>query len=160
MITDFTEEQKFTQWWLWLILIALGIMPIFGIYKQIILGEALGNKPIPDLGIIIISAFIFGLIAMFWFVRLKTEINQDEVRINFFPFVKMRVNWKEVKSAKIVDYGFVGYGVRFSRKYGTVYNTNGKNGLALELQNGKKLVIGTQKENELINIIQKVSLQP
>ena len=88
MKIEFKEEQKFTQWWLWLILFGIGILPIFGIYKQLILGEKFGDKPMSDFGLIIFCVLIFGLIAMFWFMRLKTEIDQNEIRMNFFPFVK------------------------------------------------------------------------
>ena len=159
MKIEFKEEQKFTQWWLWLILIGIGILPIFGIYKQLILGEKLGNKTLSDLGLIIFCVFIFGLIAMFWVMRLKTEIDQNEIRMNFFPFVKKRVNWNEIKNIEIVNYGFVGgWGIRFSTKYGTVYNTKGNEGLAIELLNGKKFLIGTQKKAELNEIVEnKVS---
>ena len=45
-----------------------------------------------DFGLIIFGVFIFGLIVMFWFMRLKTEIDQNEIRMNFFPFVKKRIN--------------------------------------------------------------------
>lgn len=155
MKIEFKEEQKFTQWWLWLILIGIGILPILGIYKQLILGEKLGNKTLSDLGLIIFCVFIFGLIAMFWVMRLKTEIDQNEIRMNFFPFVKKRVNWNEIKNIEIVNYGFVGgWGIRFSIKYGTVYNTKGNEGLAIELLNGKKFLIGTQKKAELNEIVE------
>ena len=158
MKIEFKEEQKFTQWWLWLILIGLGVVSIFGIYKQLILGEKLGDNPLPDIGLIIVSALIFSMTALFWFMRLKTEIDQVEIRINFFPFVKKRVSWKEIKNAKIVNYGFVGgWGIRIWTKYGTVYNTKGNKGLAIEFKNGKKILIGTQKETELNKIVEKAS---
>ena len=160
MKIDFKEEQKFTQWWLWLILIGLGILLIFGMYKQLILEEKFGDNPMSDAGLIIFCVFIFGIIALFLFMRLKTEIDQNEIRMNFFPFVKKRINWKEIKKAKIVNYGFVGgWGIRLGTKYGTVYNMKGNKGLAIELLNGKKFVIGTQKETELNNIVEKASLQ-
>lgn len=156
MKIEFIEEQKFTQWWLWLILIAIGILPIIGIYNRLILGEKFGDKPMSDFGLIIFCVFIFGLIAMFWFMRLKTEIDQNEIRMNFFPFVKKRINWKDIKKVEIVNYGFVGgWGIRLGTKYGTVYNTKGNKGLAIELLNGKKFLIGTQKETELNKIVDK-----
>lgn len=155
MNIDFKEEQKFTQWWLWIILIGIGIFPIFGIYKQLILGEKFGDKPMSDFGLILFCLFTFSIISMFGFMRLKTEIDQDEIRINFFPFVKKRINWKEIKSVEIVNYGFVGWGIRLWTKYGTVYNTNGNKGLAIELLNGKKFLIGTQKKNELNVVVEK-----
>ena len=49
-----------------------------------------------------------------------------------------------------LDYGFIGgYGIRLWTKYGTVYNTSGKIGLAITLNNGDKFLIGTQKSDEL-----------
>ena len=156
MKIEFREEQKFTQWWLWLILIGLGILLIFGMYKQLILGEKFGDNPMSDIGLIIFCVFIYGIIALFWFMRLKTEIDQNEIRVNFFPFVKKRINWKEIENAEIVNYGFVGgWGIRLWTKFGTVYNTKGNIGLAIELTNGKKILIGTQKENELNKIVEK-----
>ena len=160
MSIAFKETQKFSQWWLWLILIAIGALPITGLYKQFYLNEAFGDKTMSDLGLIIFAVFVFSLIALFWFMRLKTEIDQNEIRMNFFPFVKKRVNWKEIKNAEIVNYGFVGgWGIRLGTQYGTVYNMKGNKGLAIELVNGKKFLIGTQKETELNKIVNKNSPQ-
>lgn len=154
----FKETQKFSQWWLWLILIGIGILPILGIYKQLIIGEKFGDKPMSDLGLIIFALFVFSLIAMFWFVQLKTEIDQNEIRMHFFPLVKKRVNWKEIKNAEIVNYGFVGgWGIRLWTKYGTVYNMKGNKGLAIALTDGNKFLIGTQKPEELTAILEKIS---
>ncbi|MDW5290345.1 hypothetical protein [Formosa sp. PL04] len=157
MKIEFKEEQKFTQWWVWVLLFGIGILPIMGIYKQFILGEKFGNMPMSNFGLIVFSIFIFTLIAMFWFVKLKTEIDQNEIRIHFFPFLKKHINWKEIKSAEIVNYGFVGgWGIRLWTKYGTVYNTKGNKGLAIELLDGNKFLIGTQKEIELNNTVKKM----
>jgi len=158
MSIAFKETQKFSQWWLWLILIAIGALPIRGLYKQLYLNEAFGDKPMSDLGLIIFAVFVFSLIAMFWFVQLKTEIDQNEIRMHFFPLVKKRVNWEEIKNAEIVNYGFVGgWGIRLWKKYGTVYNMKGDKGLAIALTDGKKFLIGTQKPEELTAILEKIS---
>ncbi len=90
-------------------------------------------------------------------MNLKTEIDQKEIRMNFFPFIKKRIEWKDVKKAEVLNYGFVGgWGIRLFTDYGTIYSTKGNKGLALELQSGKRLVIGTQKEAELNRIIEKI----
>ena len=153
MKVQFTEKQKFTQWWIWLILIGLSIIPIYGIYEQLIIGNPVGNKPVSDTGMIILSIFIFSFIYFNWYMTLITEINSDGIKMRFVPFVKKTIKWSELKSIKIVNYGFVGYGIRLGSKYGTVYNINGNKGLAIELKNGKKYVIGTQKEIELNNTL-------
>ncbi|MCX6277977.1 MAG: hypothetical protein NT004_07755 [Bacteroidetes bacterium] len=156
MKVEFKEDQKFTQWWLWLILIIIGLLPVYGIYKQLILGEKFGDKPMPDFGLIIMAIFIFALLALFYLMRLKTEIDQHEIRMSFFPFTNKKTRWRDIKSAKIVNYGFVGgWGIRIGTKYGTVYNTKGKMGLAIELKNGRKFCIGTQKAEQLEQILKK-----
>ena len=92
MKTEFKEEQKFTQWWLWLILIPIGVLPIFGIYKQMILGEMFGDKPMSDLGLIIFSVFIFSLIGLFLIMKLKTSIDKNGIQMNFFLLRKRELN--------------------------------------------------------------------
>lgn len=160
MKIEFKEEQQFRQWWLWLVLIGIGVMPVFGMYKQLIIGGEFGAKPMSDLAFILFCLVIFCVIGLFWFMRLKTEIDQNEIRMSFFPFVKKRVSWSEVESAEIVNYGFVGgWGIRLWTEFGTVYNTKGSKGLAIELFNGEKFLIGTQKENELDKIGKEARLQ-
>jgi hypothetical protein len=157
MKTEFTEEQKFTQWWLWLILIAIGMLPVYGIYKQLIIGEDFGSKPLSNLGLIIFSVFVFCFILLFYFMRLKTEIDQQEIRMRFFPFVQKSIPWSEIKDAKLVNYGFVGgWGIRLWTSYGTVYNTKGDKGLAIELLDGKKFLIGTQREADLQKFLERL----
>ena len=64
--------------------------------------------------------------------------------------VSKTIPWKEIKSVKLFDYGFGGgWGVRFWTKHGTVYNIKGSKGLLLEFLDGKTIVVGTQKEEEL-----------
>ncbi|QAA83174.1 hypothetical protein EI546_05155 [Aequorivita sp. H23M31] len=154
----FIEKQKFTQWWMWVILIGLAIMPIYGIYEQLIMGNPVGNHPVSNLVMVITTLFIFGLIYFNWYITLITEINSDGIKMRFIPFLKKDISWSEVESAQIVDYGFVGYGIRLGSKYGTIYNIKGGKGLALKLRNGKRFVIGTQKETELITELKKINI--
>ena len=155
MKIQFSEKQKFTQWWFWLILIGLGTIAVYGVIKQLFLGEQFESKPMSNSGIIIFALCVFGFI---YFIRLTliTKINEDGIKMYFVPFVKKSIKWSELESVKIVNYGFVGYGVRLGSKYGTVYNINGNKGLAIELKNRKKFVIGTQKETELKNRVEKM----
>lgn len=158
MKIEFKEEQKFTQWWVWLILIPLGFLPIIGIYKQIIIGEPFGNKPMSNIGLVVFAIFMFSLVGLFILMKLKTTIDTNKIEMNFFPFVRKTTQWTEIRKAEVVNYGFVGgWGIRLWTKYGTVYNIKGNKGLAIELLNGKKYLIGTQKETEMNKIVKKAS---
>ena len=154
MKIDFKEEQRFTQWWLWLILIGIAVIPIIGIYKQLVQGDVFGDRPMSDNGLLLFCFLSFCFLGFFWTMRLKTTIDQKEIRMDFFPLVKKRVPWEAIEKVQVVDYGFVGgWGIRLGTKYGTVYNIKGKMGLAIFLKNGKKFLIGTQKEKELKALI-------
>jgi hypothetical protein len=123
MTALFKEKQRFTQWWLWLILIPIGVLPVVGIFQQLILGEEFGDNPMSNFGLILFAVFVFALLGLFLMMRLKTEIDQNEIRMSFIPFVKKRIKWTEIKKAEVVNYGFVGgWGIRLSIEYGTVYN--------------------------------------
>ena len=77
--------------------------------------------------------------------------------MRFFPLVKKDIKWKDIKDVQVIEYGFVGgFGIRLGTKYGTVYNIKGNKGLAIELTNGKKYLIGTQKETELKTALKKI----
>ena len=97
-------------------------------------------------------------VAFFWKMELRTNINNEGIKIKFFPFTNKEIKWEEIEQVKVINYGFVGgWGVRFGTKHGTIYNTDGRFGLALELKNGKKLCIGTQNEKELNKLIEEAS---
>lgn len=134
----FREVQRFTQWWFWMLLFAVAVLLFY-------VGPNLGAVIL-----IIISLFFLS-------VELRTEIDQYGINMRFFPLVRRQITWEEVKSARVVDYGFAGgWGIRFFTTYGTIYNIKGSKGLALELKNGKKLCIGTQREKEMEVIIRKI----
>jgi hypothetical protein len=158
MKIEFKEKQKFTQWWIWLLLIGLGAIAVYGIIQQILFGVDFGDKPMSNIGLIIFTLFVFVFIYFNWYMTLITEITNEGIKVRFVPFVKKEIKWNDLKSAKIINYGFVGYGIRLGSKYGTVYNMNGNKGLAVELNNGKKFVIGTQKELELKKVVEKCQL--
>ena len=48
----FTERQRFKQWWLWLILLGVNGLFLFGVFKQVIGGQQFGDKPMsrPEIG--------------------------------------------------------------------------------------------------------------
>ncbi len=156
----FQEEQKFSQWWVWVILIGAAIFTLVSIYN--VLKEGLGAfSPAAYVAIFSSCIVLFGVILLFVIMRLKTEITQQEVRMKFIPFVKRNVPWAEIKSAEVINYGFVGgWGIRLWTAYGTVYNIKGNKGLAVELINGKKFLIGTQKEDEMNRVIHAIEERP
>lgn len=157
----FIERQKFSQWWIWLLLIGVGCIPVYGIYRQLFQGEEVGENPMSITGFIVLALFVLGLIALFVVMQLKTEITKQAISFQLYPFVNRVIKWEDVKEAKVIDYGFVGgWGIRWGTSYGTVYNIAGSDGMLLKLNNGEQLVIGTQQEEVLQSILQELRQKP
>lgn len=109
-----------------------------------------------DLGLIVFTVLIYIFLAFLYLIKLSTHIDENGIQMRFFPLVKKDFKWKDIKNVQVITYGFVGgFGIRLWTKYGTVYNVKGNKGLAIELNNGKKYLIGTQKETELKTVIKK-----
>jgi hypothetical protein len=155
---QFEEKQRFTSWWLWTLLIGITLIPVYGIFQQIIMGTPFGDNPMPDYGLLLFLLFMLLFMGFFRILQLTTTITDESIQIVFFPFVRKEFKWEEIENLQLVNYGFVGgWGIRSGTKYGTVYNTSGKTGLAIQLKNGEKLCVGTQKEAELEVILKNMS---
>lgn len=132
----FKEVQKYTQWWLWLSLLSLGALFFY-----------MAPANLGALILLVISL-------LFLFMRLITKVDEEGIKFRFFPFVKRAYKWQEIESAQVVDYGFVGgWGIRLFTSYGTIYNIKGSKGLAVELKDGRKFCLGTQRPQELQKIL-------
>jgi len=160
MKTEFKETQKFSQWWLWLILVSILIKTYYTVYEQLFIEGNNGINSTLDNGLIFAAIIVTIVFLMFIFLKLETSINSEGIKMNFFPFKKKKIKWEEVKNATVLNYGFVGgWGIRLWTKFGTVYNIKGNKGLFIELNNGKKFLIGTQREEELTKVIEILTQQ-
>lgn len=161
----FTERQSFRQWWLWVILAGVNGLFLYALVVQVGLGRPVGDRPASDTGLLA----MFGLMALLtWFLaslRLETRITDEAVMFRFHPLQRQwRVHaWKDIRSASIRTYSplreYGGWGIRLGLGgRGTAYNVSGDQGMQLVLNNGKKILLGTARPNELQAVLQK--LQP
>jgi hypothetical protein len=151
---SFKEEQRFDQWWMKAILIGTLLLLVYASY--VVWNSSDINN---NIGAFIFTwvSYIFGLVVIIiaWFWKLTTRIDNYGITVKC-PFVHKKVNWDEIEKLEVLDYGFVGGGgIRIGTKYGTAYNTSGSKGMAVVLKNGKKFLIGTQKESDIKKIVEK-----
>jgi len=148
--SEFKESQRFNQWWLWALLLAVFGVGSYGLVQQLILYIPFGSKPTNNIGIIGLTVFNIGIIVLFRWMRLDTRINAEGIFMRFIPFKTKFHRWEEIGSISVVNYGFVGgWGIRFFTAYGTVYNMRGAEGLSIRLKSGKQFLIGSQCIPEL-----------
>ena len=156
----FKEEQRFTQTWL-IALLAISIcIPILIILKEYLeQSSSFNTKQFLKMLLAIIVSF-----SLIFFFKLKTRIDEIGIHYQFLPFhFKTRIKkWEELKIVyvrkyqPITEYG--GWGLKggslWNKKNGIAYNVSGNIGIQLELKNGKKLLIGTQKEDEVKRVLE------
>ncbi|MBX3162945.1 MAG: hypothetical protein KF900_00575 [Bacteroidetes bacterium] len=158
----FSEQQRFRQVWLWILLIAINTLFIYGLVSQVFLGQTFGNKPMSNGGLIFATIFVVLLTLLFVFMRLDTEIKQDGIYYRFYPFQRMKkISWERISKACVRNYSplgeFGGWGFRINLfGKGIAYNVSGNEGLQLVYDNNRKLLLGTQKPGEIKMALQQL----
>lgn len=155
----YTEQQRFKQLWLWLVV--LGVAAIFwvGFAHQVLLGQSFGSRPVSSVQMAVLFVVVgLGLPYFFYRMRLVTEVLPGELRVRFWPFHvrAVRIHLHEVRDFErvtynpIADYG--GWGIRWGFK-GKAYNVSGQEGVLLHFYNHKPLLIGSQQPAALFAAI-------
>lgn len=129
-----------------------GILLMFGAALE---GLAEGVVPLPLVLLAVSLTLVFGL----WFRRLSliTEVDDATITLRYRGLLKTRtVPISTVRSARastyrpLLEYG--GWGIKFGPK-GWVYNASGKEGVQLELDGARPLLIGSHRAEELAEAI-------
>lgn len=163
MNLHFREVQPFRQIWGWMIVILIAGFMWYMTYQQLLMGRTLGNNPAPDaLMIVFWVLFGIGMPVFMWSCRLITEVREDGLYIRYVPFHRSfhRYGFDEIVKYEvrtyrpILDYG--GWGIRYGSR-GMAYNVSGKRGVQLALKNGKNLLIGSQRAEELRRAVEAVA---
>ena len=95
------------------------------------------------------------LLFMTWlFGSLTVEVDEEELRHWFGPgFWKKSYQLLDIESAKVVrNSWFWGWGIRLT-PHGWLYNVSGLDAVQLQLRSGRKLRIGTDDPQGLIEVI-------
>lgn len=162
----YKEEQKFNQWWIWLIVLMISGMWIWQMVQQVFMGIPFGDNPAPDFVIYLIGLFPLFAIWLFRTMTLETQIDDQGVHYRFRPFQKKPkiIRPSELKSFEvkkynpILDYG--GWGIRLgTTKKGNAYNVSGNMGVLFEYKTGKKFMLGTRNPESIRSALNKMMTQ-
>jgi hypothetical protein len=162
---DFKEVQRFKTWWAWFGVAALNLLFIYAIVQQIFLGTPFGPKPAPDFVLILVELFLLLLFVFLISIKLKTRITDTGIYYRFIPFhfKETFIEWHELKDAYIRSYDsfneYGGWGIRTgSTKTGKALNTSASSnkGLQLQFNDGRLLLVGTRRPDEIQLILDAV----
>ena len=162
-IPVFREVQKFGQIWIWLIVLGIAALMWYAAVVQLLMHRPFGDRPMPDIMMIVFwIVFGIGLPVLFIYARLITEVRNDGIYIRFIPFQGkvQKIAFEELKGYEARDYRpimeYGGWGIRMG-SHGKAYNVRGNRGVQLELTNGKRMLIGSQRSDEFRQAIETAS---
>jgi hypothetical protein len=157
-VDQFTERQKFTQWWIWTLIGVAFLVPVGIVLYQI----GYQHSPFVPTDLLYQALPFTVLLVMFYLMRLDTVVDASGVSYQFFPFqvAPKRIEWSDVQQLYVRQYSpikeFGGWGIRFGFEKGWVYSTRGNVGLQVVKKDGKKVLIGTNKEAELRSYMEQL----
>lgn len=150
----FEERQYFRQRWVWLLILLLVGLSWWAWFQQIVLGQPFGNNPGPDwLVWILWLAIGFGLPALLLWSHLRVTVTDETVLIRYVPFTSRRIPLTEILGANARDYDAIreygGWGVKGWTREKRAYNVSGSEGAELFLRDGRTVMLGSQRAEEL-----------
>ncbi|MHC4271366.1 MAG: DUF6141 family protein [Planctomycetota bacterium] len=162
--TSFREVQRFSLWLritLAILMAFIIVIDFFPLYKKIYpSGEVVTIILFTIVGILL----PFACAALFLILKLETEVRSDGLYIRFFPFhlKYKRFVPEDLKECYIRTYRpikeYGGWGIRYGfGESGKAYNVKGNQGLQLVFENGKRLLIGTQKPKRLLEAVNSIN---
>ena len=144
----FKEEQHVNRWKVVPVILLAVAGLLFSFFRQ------------PDDGaskwfLLGMLLLVTGISVLMLRAKLETQIDRYAIKYRFFPFINSwrRIEKEQITSLEVAKYSpileYGGYGYRFSIKNGRALNVAGNKGLKIVNLKNKKLLIGTQKPEEM-----------
>lgn len=145
------EVQRGFEWWIMLIIIG----PLAFILADAVIAVT-KNASEPS---IIVALTFAAVIGLFSATNMTTEVRDYGIYVQLWPFMPRfrRFAFTDIESAEARTYSplreYGGWGIRFrigpGAKLGGAYNMRGNRGVQLVFKGGRRLLIGSQKADEL-----------
>jgi uncharacterized membrane protein YobD (UPF0266 family) len=156
----FKEEQRFNQLWIIVLMVISTLVPIGLIIKE----QTENVNTLSSIETIGLIALIILASSFIFVFKLSSRIDEKGIYYKFFPFyLKYKlIEWSEINTAYVRTYDplgeYGGWGIKggyfWNKSKGKAINVSGDIGIQLELKNGKKLLIGTQKQDDAKRILE------
>jgi hypothetical protein len=149
------------------LVIGLGTIVFFGyaMYRQLLLGRPFGDRPMGDPALFVIGLFyiLVGVLLLWLFFRgaLVTEVRQSGLFVRYYPFHRTfrRIPLEGLLTCEARTYGpireYGGWGIRVGMGK-RAYNVSGNRGVELKYGDGKTLLIGSRKAEQLAGAIDSI----
>ena len=146
----FTEVQRFRQP---LLLAVLAL--VAGPFWYLVVAHFVFGATVEGATALVVFWLFAGVLvpALLLALRLTTEVADDELRLRFPPFVDREIPFTEIRGVQPRTYRplreFGGWGIRWGGRGRMAYNVSGNEGVEVELDDGRTVVVGSRRSNEL-----------
>lgn len=152
--THFEERQRLTQWWVRLLILLPAALGWWAFLQQIAFGRPWGSKPMSDAGVVVFFVVIgIAVPLLLLWMHLDTRLTRMELSVRWWPLWTRRVPLARIQEHASVTYRpilhYGGFGIRFSWRRGWAWNAVGNRGVLLTLDEGRPVLIGSQRPDEL-----------
>jgi hypothetical protein len=165
---EFEETQRFRQPWVWaLVLLVLGGLSTYlwvGFFRQVTFGKPFGDHPAPDMFllamVVMVTLINLAVFLLFASMRLTVRTLPSGLHIRFFPVRTLEIPYREIQRVEAREYNplreFGGWGMKYSWDLKTkAFTISGKQGVELHLKDGHKVMIGSQRAEELTGALSR-----
>ncbi len=158
----YEEIQNIKAVWIWIIVIitAVGVWTVF--MAQIILKFDMGGKPIPTVPLffawIVSGMFVPYALGSF---KLIIQVRRKGIYVSFPPLRSsfVIISYQNIEKCYTREYDakkeYGGTGI-MKGESGLSYSMSGKMGVQIELKDGRKILLGSQKPDELGKAIEEM----
>ena len=158
----YSEVQRSRQWWIWAIIILDPII-IAVVYYYCFLPQLRDTKNPTGIyiGLGVGCTVIFAILILFACAKLITVVRTGGLYTKYFPFhwSFKQISLDDVETIEPVTYSpmkdYGGWGIRYGRS-GKAYNPTGNRGVKITYKNGKHILIGSGKPEELAKAIEQM----
>jgi hypothetical protein len=163
-MTYFKERQHIRQPIPIAIILALAAVGWGSLIQQVVRGKPVGDNPLSDWGVVVLWLLIgVGLPLVFFWAHLETTVEDRKLILRMKP-----VTAREIYAGQIARFYARTY--KPLREYGgwgikgfcsnRAYNMSGNQGVQLELVDGQRVLIGSQRPQELEAAIATMTGRP
>ena len=149
----FFERQYQRQPWLIAIILGVGALGWGSLIQQVVRDKPVGDNPMSDWGVVVLWLLTgVGLPVFFFWMHMDTSVEPGRILIRMRP-----ISSREILADQIVRFSartyrpvreFGGWGLR---GFGSnrAYNISGDQGVQLQLVDGNRVLIGSQRSRKL-----------
>lgn len=159
---NYQEVQRFGRLvWVWFVILPIAGFVWYSAYQQLLVGQSVGARPMSNL-ILVIFWLAFGILMplLFFTGGMRTEVGDSGIDLLCLPLplYGQHIAYSEIDTYEVrqyrplLDYG--GWGIRFGRG-GKAYTVSGRQGVKLVFKNGQRLLIGSQRPDQLVAAIDR-----